>query len=284
MANLYKSRVCAVGSEQDIRHVLIHMLDNCGYLPDEDELPHLSLSDLLEMVQMRAREDGDPGDTFLYEMIAEMRFGSAIPGTCHMKVQPHDCGLWTACFSYDSPSPFQQHEWLSLHNHASRILLVAQKASSDFTLDKGEMIFTGGSAMDNWDRMAECWLWVITQYECGLPPEDAVRKLEKLEKILVEEEYDTDIPSLLRSCRSYLEALALETSEPQALRSAMERCLEKGDFLRLAELQHTVAESVLWETEHNAKWFACLDMVMDAWDKAHGQEGDAAGKPVFHEE
>ena len=35
------------------------------------------------------------------------------------------------------------------------------------------------------------------------------------------------------------------------------------DYVRLSEYYYMLAESILWETEHNAKWFATLDTLIE---------------------
>lgn len=265
MSNLYRTRVCAIGSEEDIRVLLIRMLENFGvYEEPEDRSPY-TRAELEAWVRREAGENGGPGDTFLYEMIAPLCYGDAEPGTCRLTVQEHASGRWTACFAYDSQHSFQPHEWLDLHNHAGRMLMTALRASDDFLLDKGEVIFTGGSVLDNWNQMTECWLFLIEQYECGLPPQDAVRHLKRLERILEEEEYDAGIEEILLSCKHLIQSLMMTEEDAAELKTAMAACMARGDFERLYEFEYAIVESVLWETEHHNKYLACLDTVLDAW-------------------
>ena len=72
-----------------------------------------------------------------------------------------------------------------------------------------------------------------------------------------------DLPSLLHSCRLNLESLAVNMQDPQALRQAIDAAVSRQDYVRLSEYQYMLAESVLWETEHNAKWFATLDTLLE---------------------
>ena len=266
---LNRVRVCAVGTKEDMRNLCHVLLSNCGALlpEDEEDRAELTLDELKAMILQYTSENADEFDTFAYEMLSTMRYGDAEPGTCRLNIKEEPCGLWTACFSYDSQNQFQIHEWLDLHKRCGKVLMVAQRAAWEFGLDKGEIILVGGETMDNWDGMNECWLWLIPQYECGYPPEEAVARLEKLEKTLEREESDMTIEELLRSCMDNLNAIALEVEDGQALYASMMASLEKRDYVGVLEMQHLVAESVLWETEHNAKWLACLETVLDAWKK-----------------
>ena len=87
--------------------------------------------------------------------------------------------------------------------------------------------------------------------------------LSGLQKIMEREEYDMDLLSLLHSCRLNLESLAVNMQDPQALRQAIDAAVSRQDYVRLSEYQYMLAESVLWETEHNAKWFATLDTLLE---------------------
>ena len=72
-----------------------------------------------------------------------------------------------------------------------------------------------------------------------------------------------DIPTLLHSCRLNLETLALNMQDPAALKEAIDVALRRQDYVRLSEYYYMLAESILWETEHNAKWFATLDTLIE---------------------
>ena len=265
---LYSNRVCLVGSEQDVYRLLCVLLDNCGYLDMPEDRPPYSLDNLLDQIQEHTREDGDANDTFLYSMISRHRFGSAEDGSCRLQVVHHPCGLYTACFAYDSVNSLQTHEWLDLHNRCGQPLLVAQRAAADFTLDKGEIIFSGGQVQEHWDNMCECWVWLMERYGYGLPPEEAIERFLHLNDILVREEYDLDILDLLQSCRSNLEAVTLGVEDQAALENALSACRVRHDPIRFTELCYTVAESVLWEIEHNARWYATLDSILPLMKQA----------------
>lgn len=266
MASLHRARVCAVGSQEDMIRLCSMLLDNCGVLPDEEDRAPFTLEEVYGLVQEYTREHETELDGFAYNMISPIRYGNAESGTCRLNIREESCGLWTACFAYDSTCEFQPHEWLDLHKRCGGLLMVAQRASWDFGLDKGELIFTGGSLMDNWNGMNECWLWLIPQYECGFPPEEAVSRLAKLSKTLEREESDMTVAELLKSCMDNLTAIAMEVEDGVAVRESLDACLARRDFAGLLETQHMVAESVLWEVEHNAKWLACLETVLTAWE------------------
>ena len=263
MSTLYRQRIVVIGNEQDMLRLSQVLLDNAGYLDIPEDRPPYTLAELQDQIDRMTREYGDANDTFLYSMVSRHRYAEAIEGTCRLAVTKHECGLYSALFRYDSPDPFQSHEWLDLHKRCGGPLMVIQRASSDFSLDKGEIVIAGGHVMDNWDTMCECWLWLMEQYGCGLPPEEALEMLSGLQKIMEREEYDMDLLSLLHSCRLNLESLAVNMQDPQALRQAIDAAVSRQDYVRLSEYQYMLAESVLWETEHNAKWFATLDTLLE---------------------
>ncbi len=266
MATLYRARVCAVGSERDMKNLLTRMLDNCGYLEADEELrPERSVEELVRLVQQRSREDGGEGDTFLFEMIAGNGYGDAIPCTLRLEVAETLPGLWTAVFSYDSEHSFQPEDWMILHLTLGRVLLVAQRASRDFALDKGELIFSGGQCMENWDHMCELWLWLMEQYGAGAPPQAAVQKLKPLARVLRDEEYDMDVAEILTACAENLQRTAERVADPEGLMEKFAAARENRDFRGMLEIQYAAAEAALWETRHNAKWLACLDAVSGAW-------------------
>ncbi len=258
----YRNRVCIIGNETDMQRILTNLLVNCGYYEPPEERPPYSLDELIGQIEQRTREDGDANDTFLYNMISRHRYGTAEEGTCRLQVTRQACGLYSALFRYDSTNSFQPHEWSALHKQCGYPLIVAQRASEDFMLDKGEVIFSAGQTLDNWNNMCECWVWLMGQYGCGLPPEEAVEHFRDLDQVLRREEYDVNAAELLRSCRQNLESVAYHVSDPDAMREAMQQCVNRQDFVHLSEYHYALAESVLWETEHNHKWFATIDAVL----------------------
>ena len=110
-------------------------------------------------------------------------------------------------------------------------------------------------------------MYLIAQYECGYTPEEAVRRLEKLQATLEREDSDLTIGQLLEGCADNLQDIADHVADPQLLMDMMKRCREKRDYEGLFMLQCHVAEAALWETEHNARWLATLDAVRRAWQE-----------------
>ena len=263
MAVLHRARACIIANDATMHAMLRRMLLNCAYF-DEYDIPE-TLEMLKEQVQLHAKEDGGTGDTFLYEMISPRRYADAEPGTCRLDFLTHPGNLMTACFSYDSAQEFQVHDWLDLHNRIGQPMTVILHASEDFSLDKGEIILAQGHAQENWDTICETWLWLMEQYECGLPPAEGISRLKQLQKTLEDEEYDTDIPQLLSSCLTYLKSLCLSTEDKEGLGRALEQSLQEQQFGKRMELEYLICESALWETQHLAKWEATLSALQQAW-------------------
>ncbi|MBR6954556.1 MAG: hypothetical protein IKH77_05930 [Clostridia bacterium] len=272
MAMLSRARVCVIGPESSICRLLTCMLDNCGYLDPEEDRPHYSLLELQEEVRRRSAEDGGEGDTFLYEMICDAPYGDAIPTTCRLSVKPGPAGLQLAVFAYDSEHRFQPHDWLSLHKRLGNIPMVAQRASEDFTLEKGTVLFVGGHVQEDWTAMDECWLWLMEQYGAGLPTEDALEQMERLARVFREEDYDLDIPGLLQGCMDNLEAIAEGVADEAALGERIESARQAHDYGQLFDCLCRLADSALWETEHNARWLACLRALLEKWNDTHPEQ------------
>ena len=146
--------------------------------------------------------------------------------------------------------------------------MLALRAGWDFARDKGLMIFTGGQAIENWDRMAECWLWLLHQYEYGYPPEEAVERLCKLEATLEREDFDLSIAQLLEACVENLQQLG-QAADVTA--ECLDAARKARDFQGLFEQEARLAECALWETEHSARWIACLESVQRAWQEHLGR-------------
>lgn len=265
MPQLHRARVVAIGNESDMLRLNRALLSNMNSLPRQEEGPAPSLGQLYELVQQTARREGDPYSGFLYPMVNPAPYGSADAPTCRYTMRREDCGLYTACFAYESEKPFQPEDWLQLHQQCNCIPVLALRASWDFALDKGMMIFTGGRVREDWNRMAECWLWLIHQYEFGYPPEEAVERLKKLEPTLNREDCDLSVAQLLQCCADNLRCLAgTEDITHESLADAQ----EKKDIPRLFAMIRRLGETVLWETERNARWLACLEAVQKAWAEA----------------
>ena len=266
MSTNYRARVCAVGTEADIRRLLAVLLDNYGALESDDDRPLPAASSLADEIRRIAAADGGEGDTFLYEMVAYKRYGEALPSTCRLSVRPAGQHLWTALFCYQSEYAFQVHDWLELHKRSGRVPMLALRAADDLTLDKGGVAFLGGSVSESWDAMLETWLWLIKEYYSGRPTEEAVASLERVERLLRDEEYDQNVADLLASCEMNLQAVL---PEPEVWDAKLAEAQEKQNFGEAAVLRLRWAEAALWETEHIAKWQACLSALRDAWSQAH---------------
>lgn len=270
MAEMHHIRVCALGSERDMLHLLHVMLENAGALDDEPgEGPAKTREELETMVHQLAHWEGGPEDGFLYDLITTRPFGSADAPSTSLIIREEACGLWTACFDFESVDNFQVEDWMALHLRCNRMLMAAQYASHTFGLEKGSVLLCGGRAMDSWDTMGECWMWLIAQYECGFPPEEAVERLRKLQKTLDAEDFGMTIDELLESCVQVLEDTADAVADPAMIREGLHEAVARRDYQRLLSIQVSVAESVLWQTEHNHKWLANLQAVRDAWAEAN---------------
>lgn len=273
MANNYRSRICAVGDEQDMIRLCKAMLSNIDWLdePEDRTMPY-TLAELQEKIQERAQEEGGNACEFLYEMIARRTYGDAEEDSCRFAIRQEACELWTASFDYCSEHALQVEDWVKLHNQVKQLPMLILRAGWDFSRDKGMLILSGGRAYDDWNFMGETWLWLIAEYECGYPPEEAVARLEKLEKTLEKEEFDLSISELLASSMEHLQHLGEYTAAGEQLKEAIARCIEESDFKRLFLIQGKVAETVLWQTEHNGRWLACLEAVKQAWDEKYPPE------------
>jgi len=265
--HLYTARVAAVGSEEDMIRLCRSLLSNCDWLEDQDEdLPPLKLPELLEQIAHHSAQEGGQNCEFLYGMVAHHVYGEAQDDSCRFAIRQEPCGLWTARFCYDGETPCQTEDWLRLHNQCGRVPMLILRAGWDFSRDKGMLILTGGHVQEDWNRMGEIWLWLIEAYECGYPPEEAVRRLEKLEKTLEREDFDQSITEILQGCIDNLHDLTDHLSDSEFLRKMLAECREKQDWEGLFVLQCRVAETVLWETEHHARWLANLEAVLEAWE------------------
>lgn len=266
MADKRHIRVCAVGTEQDMTHLVHVLVQNAGALEDipADEPPK-TREELEAMVHQLAQWEGGREDGFLYETLTTIPFGTADIETASLTIRQESCGLWTAVFDYESPDGLQLEDWKKLHLRCNRLLMAAQYAAQDFGLEKGSVLLCGGRAMDNWETVNEGWLWLIERYECGYPPEEAVERLAALKRTMEAEDCGMTVTELLESCMDLLEDIASAVADPAALTARLREAVQQRDFQTLLSLQVQVAESVLWQTEHNHKWLANLKAVLEAW-------------------
>ncbi len=261
-----RSRVCAVGGEEDMRVLCRTLLENRGWLPMPAEgEPPLTLEQLMALVRRHARKEGGESCTFFYDMVAPHPYGAALASVCQLEVRRHPCGVWTACFSYGGDTPFQAEDWLSFHRQCGNVPMLAMYANWDFGLEKGMKRFVGGKAGDDWSCMGETWMWLMAEYEDGYPPEESVLRLEKLQRTLEREDFDMTIDELLTACIDRLTAIDRDTADAAALTAQMHRCRQEKDFTGLLRLYLRVAESVLWETGHVDRWLANLTADRHAW-------------------
>ncbi|MBP3636326.1 MAG: hypothetical protein J6K13_02060 [Clostridia bacterium] len=268
MASLHRARVVAIGTEADMIRLNRALLTTQDWLEEPEDGPALTLEELYRQVHERAQFEGTADSTFLYDMVTAMPFGEATDESCRYTMRQESCGLYTACFAYEGETAFQPEDWLSLHKRCGMMPMLALRAGWDFAADKGLVIISGGRIHDNWDRMAESWLWLLHQYEFGYPPEEAVERLAKLEKTLEREDFDMSISELLESCVENLEYLG-DTSDITA--ESLQAAKEQQDFDLLFEMIARIGETALWETEHNARWIACLEAVQEAWQEHTGE-------------
>lgn len=271
MATLHRTRVVALGSEEDMIRLCQVMLMNSTWTEDEEDVQsrlRMPLAELQQRVKTYAQQEGGVGCEFCYGMLGSRLYGQADPLSCRLTIRQEACGLWTAAFACDSDEPFQQEDWLQLHMRCGRLPMLALRASEDFARARGMLIFTGGHVVENWEHMDECWLYLMRRYECGLPPEEAVEDLRRLENVLMQEDSELTIAELLEICKAHLQDVADHTADPDMLRAMMAQCRENKDYEGLFVLQCRIAEAALWETDHNSLWLANLTAVAEAWEQA----------------
>ena len=260
MARTHHVRVAAVGSEADMRRLCQAMLRNAGY---EEEIPG-GLDALTEAVRRMAAEEGGPACGFLYEMITRRAYGDADENTSRFTVRKESCGLWTALLTYESQTPFQPEDWLRLHAQCDRLPMLVLRACDDFDRDKGLRVLSGGYAQEEWSHMEDCWLWLTTRYGDG-DPEETVRRLRRLQRLLEDEEDELTVPKLLERCGRLLTTLHDRVSDAEALREHLAQATEQRDYRALFALQGLVAQAALWEAENAPRWLNCLERLRQAF-------------------
>ena len=260
MARTHYVRIAAVGSEADMRLLCRAMLSNAGW---EDELPG-SLDALTEAVRRMAEEEGGPECGFLYEMVTRRAYGDAEENASRFTVRQEACGLWTALFAYESQTPFQPEDWLRLHAQAGKVPMLVLRACDDFDREKGLMVLSGGYAQEEWSRMEACWLWLTTRYGDG-DPEEAIRRLKRLARLLEDEDEELTVPELLESCGRLVSSLRERVSDVEALRERLAQAAQNRDYQALFGLHVLVAQAALWEAENAPRWLACLERLRRAF-------------------
>ena len=260
MGHMHHARIAAVGTEAEMRRLCQAMLTNAGYA---EELPH-TLEALLQAVRGFAAEEGGPDCGFLYEMITRRAYGDAEEDTCRFAVHQEPCGLWTALFAYDSVTAFQAEDWLRIHKQCDRLPMLILRACDDFDREKGLLILSGGYVHEEWSRMEECWLWLVTRYGDG-DSDGAVRRLNRLSRLLEDEEDELTVPVLLMRCGQFLEGLHARLADADGLRSALAQAVENRDYQALFSLQGLVAQGALWEADKAPHWLECLTALRQAF-------------------
>lgn len=275
MATLNRARVCTLGTQEDMIRLCRLLLDHCQWFDEpEDDHPDLTLEQLTALIAKHARLEGSDESTFCYPMVTAHPYGDAITSTCRLTIRKHSTGLYLALFSYDSETPFQPEDWLTLHREVKMLPMMALYANDDFGLEKGAKLFVGGRVGDDWDRMGETFLYLIARYEEGYPPEESVARLRKLRRTLEREDFDLTIGGILRGCIENLEDLHADVSDAEALAADMQHFRQEKDYESLFHLYMRLIEAELWDIQHVDRHLACLEAAYDAWVDAEGPEED----------
>lgn len=268
MGILHRARVVALGNQEDMRRLCQVLLQNSTWAEEqEDEAlrARMPLTELTRHIRQYAQQEGGVSCEFCYDMLGSRLYGQAEPQSCRLNIREESCGLWTATFAYDSMEAFQQEDWLSLHHQCGRMQMLALRASEDYGRARGMLIFSGGRILENWEAMDECWMYLMRRYECGVPPEEAVEDLHRIESMLRRDEAELSVTELLQSCITHLRDVADHVADPDMLRDMLSRCRANRDYEGLFVLQCRIAEGALWEAEHISLWLANLSAVLDAW-------------------
>jgi len=241
------------------------MLDNSGINEEEEETSREESPEQLyrRILKVSAEESGDTSTQFLYSMIAPIVYGNALPGG-RFTMHKIDSDLWLAGFAYESSDAFQSDDWLSLHEQCGRLPVFALYAADDFSLEKGGMSFLGGHSYEDWNHMAETWFWLRSEYAGGIPPEEAVIKLKKIEDIFARDDWDETIDELLQNCIDII--TSIEPARPdhaESLRDSRDR----RDYTAFEHILSDIAASYLWDADRSAKWLAVLKENLAAWQE-----------------
>lgn len=275
MATISRIRVCTLGTQEDMIRLCRVLLDHCQWFDEpENDKPNLSLDQLIALIAKHARREGGEESTFWYPMVAARPYGDAIASTCRLNIRRHPTGLYLALFAYDSDTPFEMEDWVSLHRELKLLPMMALYAHDDFGLEKGAKLFAGGRVHDDWTYMGEAFMYLIANYEEGYPPEEAVQRLRKLRKTLEREDFDTSIGGLLRGCIENLSALAEDVSDAEALTARMQQYRQEKDYESLFNLYMRLIEAELWDIQHVDRHLACLEATRAAWIAAEGPDED----------
>lgn len=268
-------RVCTLGTQEDMIRLCRTLLDNCQWVDASAvEDPSLTLEQLIALVDAQAHAESARTDAFAYAMVAPHPDGNAVASTCRMSIRRHPTGLYLASFCYDSETPFQPEDWLSLHRQMRMLPMLALYANDAFGLEKGMKTFIGGYAGDDWARMGEAFFFLIAQYEEGYPPEESVMRLRKLAETLEREEFDLSMGELLERCITHLAELEDQTSDTAEMTAAMQQMRAGKDYNGLFRLYLLLVEAELWDIEHVDRHLACLQSLNSAWLAMNTPEPD----------
>ena len=262
MPGLYRVRVCAVGTEEDMLLLNRTLLENVDEFEIPEDRPPYSLKELHDAVLRYAVYEKGEGSSMVYAMITPHAFGHADKITFDMLRL--DDTLYAALFAYECADGFQQEDWLRLHKRCGLLPFFALYAGADYAQPKGEMSFCNGQVTDSWNRMAAAWMYLFEDYEAGLVDEDAVARLKEIEQRLTDTAIDTEdgVAALLTTCRDNLEQCAAGLTVTGAqLRAAV----DAHDFPLQLKLQRSVADALLWDCARNARRLACLDYTLESW-------------------
>ena len=280
MSVLHRIRVAAVGSKTDMIRLNRVLLTNLKVLEEPDDRPPFTLRELKEQVEAEVQWQTGDGSGFLYEMIGRRHYGEALDGSRYELIQM-DRDLWTALFTYESGFRLQTDDWLQLHLQCEKLPMFILHATNDFSLDKGYVCISNGEVREEWDRMAETWLWLVEEYCTGMDPESAVRHLERLEKVMVREDWNQTVEQLLESCEENLQEVMRARDLIDTDKYAQAE--EAGDWVRLYEMQKLLADAQLWDIRRSTIYLACLKQDREAWQEAHGPEPEEEEKEELSE-
>ena len=264
MASPHSARLCVLGTEQELYRLLCAMLENDCWLDplDPDSRPK-SLQEAAELVAQDTAKD-EYGDGFRYSMVHPSPFGSAVPGSCRLRLQPQPGGLWSACFAWQSQDPMQQRDWLHLQQRAGWPLMTALACGENFDEETAAYIFTRDRVHADYDWMDCVWLFLAHSYGEGLPPAEAGAWKRQMDAMLREGELDWTIDEVIRDSEANLHRVMEAAQDPEALARAMDEALQMRDFDALLAARMAIAEAVLWDTEHAQKWLAALRTLANA--------------------
>lgn len=263
MATIHRTRIAAIGCEEDMLRLCRVMLENVDRYEEPEERPPYTLEELYNAIRQCAAWEESDSCSFLYSMVTPGAYGSSEAGTGKFELCMVEPDLWAAVFAYDSTSLFQPEDWTALHMRCGRMPMFCIHADENFALAKGYLTISNGMVNETWALMAESWLWLFDQYEAGFPPEEILPRLKRLQQMLEMEDWDQSISELLTSCEENLEMIR---ENPPVTVAALEERRSARDFAGMFEMQAQLADTFLWDSARSAKYLACLEAAGEAWD------------------